>query len=235
VNKGTGVEGWSEKGIGAQFSSSEGMALVTTFGKTAFGAEKGDGQVTIQDQGRGPELLLQSDDHVEINFRKKTSATGSFNQVLLRSNGGNLSLDRQQTVFNPDGTAISNISQMAEFGGTHALSTHGDIKVYKEVNTHANAAANMLPIAYAAIQASGALSANSSNVSCTWNAANQRYEITIADENYFWTSYITNVTPMASSPLVAKTSSVGGKLLVELYTLAGVKTQGAFQFSTFKP
>lgn len=235
---GVGVEGWSEKGTGAKFSSSEGMALVTTQGKVAFGAEKGDGQVTIEGPaaGAGPELLLQSNHNTDIHFRKKLGATGSFKQVVMSSDGAGLSLHRQETTFNPAaGTAISSISPLADFGGTHALSLHGDAKVYKEVNTHANGNSNMLPIAYGSVMSNAGLMANSSNVTCVWDAGSQRYEITIAGESYFWTSYITNVTPMASTPLVAKTASVGGKLLVELYTLAGVKTQGHFQFATFKP
>jgi hypothetical protein len=235
---GVGVEGWSEKGTGAKFSSSEGMALVTTQGKVAFGAEKGDGQVTIEGPaiGGGAELLLQSSNNTDIHFRKKTSATGSFRQVVMSSDGASLSLQRQETTFNPAaGTAMSSISGLAEFGGTHALSLHGDAKVYKEVNTQANANSNMLPIAYGSVMSNAGVMANSSNVSCSWDATYQRYEITIAGENYLWTNYITNVTPMSSAPLVAKTASVGGKLLVELFTLAGVKTQGHFQFSTFKP
>jgi hypothetical protein len=236
---GTGhaVIGSSKRGNGAQFSSEQGMALVTTQGKTAFGGPKGDGQVTINDQGEeaGPELLLYSDKGVELAFRKKVNES-SFQELQMVSNGRSLSIDRQETVVNPNGEQVSVYKDVADFAtNTHALELHGNAKILKEVNTEANSGANMLPIAYGTIYANGLLAANSNNISCIWNAATQVYEITIVGENYAWANYITNVTPIWSTPLVTKTHSQGGKLIVELYALNGAKSQGVFQFTTFKP
>ena len=90
-------------------------------------------------------------------------------------------------------------------------------------------------IAYAYIDDGDVLS-GTSNVSCVCNAAQQGYEITILNENYVFSDYITVVTPAGGSyDVSASTDSEGGKLRVYLWDSEGDRTQGSFQFVTFRP
>lgn len=115
------------------------------------------------------------------------------------------------------------------------LDVNGAVNVSNEVNRkNKTGNANLLPIAYGTVRSNAAISASTGNFSCTWNNTYNRYEIDITGENYFWLNYITTVTPMTGGNKV-ETSSVGGKLLVQIYNNANNPVKGAFQFVTFKP
>lgn len=93
-----------------------------------------------------------------------------------------------------------------------------------------------LPIAYGYISSNGTKASGTANVTSTWDSVKTRYVITIADETYVPSSYVTTVTPSGSTPCVAMTSSTtGGDLVVQLYNLAGTKIQADFQFVVHKP
>lgn len=95
-----------------------------------------------------------------------------------------------------------------------------------------------LPIAYGFINADATVSKATSNVSSSWDSTNMRYVITITGVNYFFTSFVTLVTPTFSTsvPIVtADTGSVSGNLLVRLYNSAGTAIQNPFQFVIFAP
>lgn len=89
------------------------------------------------------------------------------------------------------------------------------------------------PVAYGAISNTGVVMSGTSNISCTWNSTNSRYEITITGESYYYADYVTTIT--AGGPYVVESSSISGKLLVTLYNLAGSKVQANFDFVTYKP
>jgi hypothetical protein len=181
-----------------------------------------------------PELIMQSTGTLDLQMRRRTSNTGSYNQMILRSNGTNLELLKQSYTVPVLGSPSSSISQVAEFGDGYAMNALGDIKVNKEVHAQGTGTANMIPIAYGFIRDNGAVSTGSGNIASTWSAANQRYEITITGEDYVLWDYITMVTP-STGGISARVSSVTGKLLVEIYNAAGTKVQGNFQFLTYKP
>lgn len=90
------------------------------------------------------------------------------------------------------------------------------------------------PIAYGYIYANGNIGSGSGNFTCSWDATNNRYIISITGQNYFFDDYCTQVTLSGSFGDVY-TSSVGGDLLV--YTRDGTGTPGQrqFQFAVFKP
>ena len=78
------------------------------------------------------------------------------------------------------------------------------------------------PIAYAFINSDGSVASGTPNVSCTWNAGSQQYEITIAGESYFYNNYVTTVT-VSGLARIATTNSGVGKLLVfiqEFYVIS---------------
>ncbi len=181
-----------------------------------------------------PELLMQSTGNLDIQMRRRTSNTGSYNQMILRSSGTSLELLKQSYTVPPVGPPSSSISQVVEFGDGYAMNAIGDIKVNKEVHAQGNGTANMIPIAYGFIRDNGTVSTGSGNIASTWSAANQRYEITITGEDYVLWDYISMVTP-STGGISARVSSVSGKLLVEIYNASGIKVQGNFQFLTFKP
>lgn len=90
------------------------------------------------------------------------------------------------------------------------------------------------PIAYGSISALGTISSGSGNYTVSWDAAQNRYEITITGENYHFSSYTTIASPASSTVHRFRTSSTSGKLLVYLYNSAGSLVQASFHFTTFK-
>jgi hypothetical protein len=92
-----------------------------------------------------------------------------------------------------------------------------------------------LPVAFAFIGSDGEVDSGTSNVSSVWNGSLDRYEITISGHSYFWTSYVTVVTPSSTcGTAVAGTGSISGRLTVQFSSSSGSK-QCAFQFVTFRP
>jgi hypothetical protein len=94
--------------------------------------------------------------------------------------------------------------------------------------------AHLLPIAYGNINNSATIISGTNNISCTWNDTAKQYEITITGESYHYSSYTTIITAISSTPIIANTGSVGGKLLVKLYNMQGTAVQGIFNFVTYK-
>lgn len=90
------------------------------------------------------------------------------------------------------------------------------------------------PIAYGSVNSAGTATSGSGNFTVTWEAAQNRYRISITGENYLFSNYATVVTPVSSSIHRVRSSSVGGDLLVYLYNSSGTLSQGIFQFTTFK-
>jgi hypothetical protein len=121
---------------------------------------------------------------------------------------------------------------------TEKLDVDGNIHVSGDITKDVSGGriARATPLAYAFINFDGSVASGTPNVSCSWNSTNSRYEITIDGESYLWVNYVTVVTVTDSDPpRIATTSSVGGKLLVNIYNLSGTETQSAFQFITYKP
>ena len=114
----------------------------------------------------------------------------------------------------------------------HALYAAGSAQVTGNLTVGGVINNPMAPIALAFINADGSKSVGSANVSSVWSGS--RYDITISGYSYFWTSFITVVTPVCAN-YRANTSSVSGKLLVEMYNSSGTAAQCAFQFVTYKP
>ena len=113
----------------------------------------------------------------------------------------------------------------------------GNVKVEGEIKKTVSGGTmeRATPIAYAFIDSSGTKASGTPNVSSTWNAGSQYYEITISGESYFYNTYVTAITIGGSTAGVARTSSVSGKLLVYIYNLSGTLMQSSFQFVTYKP
>ena len=128
------------------------------------------------------------------------------------------------------------ISVTSRFAGTHVIIAV--LGYYHEVDKDD---ADRLALAYANIDGTGTLSFRSRTENVTgvlWNAANQWYEITIAGENFFFTNYSVVVTPVPTNDVVARTSSVSGRLIIQFLDAIpageGSPKQADFSFVVFK-
>jgi hypothetical protein len=106
-----------------------------------------------------------------------------------------------------------------------------------QVNGTVSGANTSLPIAYGYINNDGTKMSGSANVSSTWDSGYERYNITISGESYYYSDYVTIVTPstVCSNGYTPMTTSAGGKLLVYFKNASDQKAQCQFQFVTYKP
>ncbi len=138
-------------------------------------------------------------------------------------------------ITNGAGPAIRGTATGTGMAGDFIGDVHVDGEITKEYTSGTSNSA--VPIAYGYIKSDGVVVKATPNVTCSWNVADERYEITIAGESYLFDRYVTVVTAnwgMATSVMPAIYSS-GGKLLVYLYTTTHARIQGPFYFITFKP
>lgn len=144
---------------------------------------------------------------------------------------------------NPGLVALSNGTgpalRASATGSGLAADVNGDIEVSGDIakNYTSGTSNRAVTIAYGYIKSDGTVGKATPNVTSTWNAASNRYEITIAGENYLFDRYVTVATAnwqMATS-VMPTVYSEGGKLIVYLYTAAHNLIPGPFYFITFKP
>jgi hypothetical protein len=91
-----------------------------------------------------------------------------------------------------------------------------------------------LPIAFGVIADSGAVVSGSGNFSCTWNAASERYEITITGYSYDISDFVTVATPVSTGVFRSIISStVSGDLLIRPKDVNGNTVQERFHFVTY--
>ena len=97
----------------------------------------------------------------------------------------------------------------------------------------------MTAVAYGFVLEDGSNQTSTFNVSSTFYDFNaSQYEITIDGIDYFFSSFMTVVTPTTTrdgKPIIASTDSVNGNLVVVLQDVAGNRIQGDFQFVTYSP
>lgn len=172
-----------------------------------------------------------------VNTFSVLQPIGSANTVRIESLTHPIGKDLLELQI-PTGSTVSSqfIEMQNGFDIVAAINGDGSAKfksVQFEDNTTQVTAAKG-PIAYGFIQTAGNTTSGSGNYTSTWVAASNRYEITITDEDYFWTLYTTNVTGVSSAIDKLRTDSANGKLVVYLYDSAGTLIQGNFQFITFK-
>jgi hypothetical protein len=115
------------------------------------------------------------------------------------------------------------------------LDVNGNARIDGEVNRPGTGAANLVPVAYGTIGATGAIQSGSGNFTVD-HLATGLYIITITGESYLFSQYTTTATGIGSTtPLVVNTGSGAGNLQVRVYNLSGVATDGIFTFVVYKP
>lgn len=175
-----------------------------------------------------------------------TSAVGGLGVYGLTNGSGSGVLGRSSgTGVGVYGTNESPGGYAARFDGNVLASgpvtvttglTAGNIqKTY--VGFAGSASHQAVPVAYGYVDASGVPESGSSNFISVYDDSIVRYLIAIAGENYVDGGYITVVTPRETGgvPTFANTGFDDGSLVVALYTTAGVRTTGDFQFVVYKP
>jgi len=110
----------------------------------------------------------------------------------------------------------------------------GDVTAEGEIRREQTGAANMVPIAYGYVSATGAMSgAKTSNVSCTKTATGS-YNITIAGESFNYTQYIVQVTPVGYNG-TGRVLGGGTTMQVRTYNTSFASSDMAFYFVVYKP
>jgi hypothetical protein len=88
---------------------------------------------------------------------------------------------------------------------------------------------NMI-VAMGVINSSGSVLQGYNVTGCTWNDTYDWYEITLTGISYFWTSWVTSITPAASVDCFAAFGSTSGKLTVHIFDSEGNPIQSVFSF-----
>ncbi len=172
-----------------------------------------------------------------VNPLSVLQVTGTSNTVRLESQDHPAGKDLLELIVPSGSTASSQFIEMQNGSSiVAAVNSDGSAK-FKSIQFEDNSVqttAAIGPKAFGFVQSAGTTSSGSGNYSVSWDASNDRYEITITGETYFWTAYTSIITPASAGISSIRTSSVGGKLLVYLSNSSGSLIQGNFQFVTYK-
>jgi len=168
-----------------------------------------------------------------INSAAGVFGTSSSNRgVVGSSNSSDGVVGYSDTGVGVNAQSTSGLGLRAFSSTGTALFVQGDSNMIGDLSVSGGLNNQMVPIALGFVNTNGTLNVGSSNVSSTFNSG--RYEITISGYSYFFSEYVTLVTPTTAG-YTARTSSLGGKLHVYLYNASGAAAQGPFQFVTYKP
>jgi hypothetical protein len=88
---------------------------------------------------------------------------------------------------------------------------------------------NMI-VAMGVINSNGGVLQEYNVAGCTWNDTYDWYEITLTGISYFWTDWVTSITPAASVDCFAGFGSTSGKLTVHIFDSEGNPMQSVFSF-----
>lgn len=201
------------------------------------------GIVRLRFKSNGDIIMAQNEGRVGIgtftpvNPLSVVQASGTANTVRIETLDHPTGKDLLELIVPSGSTAGSQFIEMQNgFDIVAAINSDGSAKfksVQFEDNTVQTTAA-VGPIAYGFVQSNGNVSSGSGNFSATWNAVDNRYDITITGENYFWTLFTTNITSGSAAIDRIRVSSSNGKMIVFLYNDTGSLIQGNFQFVTYK-
>lgn len=217
----------AKNGVG--INTAPGLATLDVYGTRTVGAHN-DGIVNIGTTS-GSHITL---DNNELHAFNGTNAStlylndyggdvrvGLKGHVYIASQGGGVEVGAGGLDVNG-----SKITEVADPTADTDAANKGYVDSYQHP---------MLPIAFATVNAAGAVLSGTPNVSCAWNATDLQYEITIAGESYVYSKYATMVTPLSSTAYRFMAASVNNKLVVKLFNSTGTGMQAIFSFVTFKP
>lgn len=210
-----------------------GLVLVTSVDYVAFAAtgksvilgevNKANKKTVIKNTASGPaaKFVSQSGPAIRVS---NTAKIPSLNSDLLDG------LD--STAFlRSNGNAASATTATTATNATNA----NNANLLDGLDSTAFAPAATAPIAFGFVNGAGTL-VSGRNVGAVSRTGAGSYNITIPGQNYFYSSYVTNVTTTCDS-FSSNTDSLGGHLVVE--TRDGTNTladcAAGFAFTVFKP
>lgn len=111
---------------------------------------------------------------------------------------------------------------------------NGDATITGEVQRPATGAANLVPICYGSISSVGSINSGTGNFSILRTAAGQ-FEVSITNETYSNTAYITTVTVVGGASFrIATTGAGSGKLIIRIFDINGTLVDAAFHFVVYQ-
>ncbi len=223
IGSGIGVEGTSSTGIGGNFSSTFGYALITGTGNVGIGTNTPNAPLQFNNAALNRKIVLYE------------TANNNHQFYGLGINGFTFR-------YQVDGTSASHVFYAATGTTTSnelmRITGTGNVNVAGEVNRAQTADANLVPIAYGGVtNANGLINStiSTSNVSCIRTATGV-YEITITGEAYSTASYPTYVTLATANLFFGFISigSSGGKLIVYIADASGTPANAFFHFVIYE-
>jgi hypothetical protein len=201
-----------------------GLVLVTSVDYVAFAAtgksvilgevNKANKKTVIKNTASGPaaKFVSQSGPAIRVS---NTAKIPSLNSDLL------------------DG--LDSTAFLRSNGNAASATNANNANLLDGLDSTAFAPAAMAPIAFGFVNGAGTL-VSGRNVGAVSRTSAGTYNITIPGQNYFYSSFVTNVTTTCDS-FSSNTDSLGGHLLVE--TRDGTNTladcTAGFAFTVFKP
>lgn len=111
---------------------------------------------------------------------------------------------------------------------------NGDAAITGEVQRPATGAANVVPICYGSISSAGSINSGTGNFSIVRTAAGQ-FEVSITNETYSNTGYISTVTVVGGASFrIATTGAGSGKLIIRIFDINGTLVDAAFHFVVYQ-
>jgi trimeric autotransporter adhesin len=217
-----GTGSWGNFGTGLSvFNTTSFSAAGSTLGSIGFG--DGFSEYTAVIKGIRDATGAANDYPTALGFYTTLDGTNVLAAERMRiDNAGNV------------GIGTPSASSKLDVNGTVTISGANT----NELNRAQTGTANMLPIAYGNVNASGTINAGAStpNFSVVWNGTNLWYEITVTGETITNTSYVTMITRIGGATgTTYSTSAASPKLIVVFNDSGGLNVQNQFQFMIFKP
>ncbi len=146
----------------------------------------------------------------------------------------------ERMIIQSNGNVGINTTSSSKLGVAGNIKASGDIKFsflgFGEINRTSTGTANLLPIAYGNVAASGGLNGNSGNVSSV-KISTGVYEVTIALEAISgYSNYFYKVVPISANPRIATVYHYepNSNFRVEIFNAGGLNIDDNFSFVVFK-
>jgi hypothetical protein len=95
--------------------------------------------------------------------------------------------------------------------------------------------ANMMPVCYGNILASGTIQASTGNIQSVTKVSTGVYDILITGQSYTTSAFIVQITTTGSVARLASSTASGSALRITIFDAAGAVADGAFHFVVYKP
>lgn len=198
-------------------------------GDNPFGVAFFDHTALINDLDTNLGLVSVAEQHSLVGYNNSPNGRSA---VLAE-----VGFDATETTAAVFASGIQTTAYLAR--GDHAGLFSGDVHVDRGEVTRdfAFTPARVGPVAYGFINSAGSIGNATANMSCTWNAATQHYEITLSDHTMSFGNTVAIVSVVdLNQARVATTNVAGSTLFVKIWSLGATNTaiQDNFQIAIFE-